>query len=174
MGALRDGDMSLLGKALGILTGGGRGLLQAGDLAPRFELRDSDGALVRLEDVLADGPAVLAFYPAAFTAGCTRELRAYTARTGDLVGRGARLLAISTDDVETLARFKRDLGATYTFLSDPGGSVSALYAGVTMGRSNRVTVVVGQDGRITRVTSGVAAIFPDGDIAACPTATGRA
>ena len=84
------------------------------------------------------------------------------------------MLAISTDDAATLARFKRELGASYSFLSDPGGTVSALYTGVTMGRANRLTVVVGQDGRITRVTAGVAAIFPDGDIAACPTAAGRA
>lgn len=161
--------MSFLDRALGTL-----GLrpppLAVGDLAPDFTLTDSEGKAVSLGDLVAAGPALLAFYPRAFTGGCTKEMRGYRDRHTDLVDRGARLAAISVDDPATLARFKESLQAPYTFLSDPGGKVSERYAGVSLGTANRVTVTVGSDRRVKRITSGLAAIFPGGDIEACPLA----
>ena len=67
---------------------------------------------------------MLAFYPAAFTAGCTHELRTYGGRYDQLVSRGAKLLAISVDDPATLARFKSSLFAPFEFLSDGDGAVA--------------------------------------------------
>jgi thioredoxin-dependent peroxiredoxin len=142
--------------------------LRAGDRAPDFTLRDSQDQPVTLAEALAEGPVLLAFYPRAFTYGCTHELRRYTERQEELRSKGAQLFAISVDDPATLARFKSLLGATFTFLSDPDGKVSQRYAGVTSsGEANRTTVSVGPDGKITRVTAGVSALFPGGDIVAC-------
>jgi peroxiredoxin Q/BCP len=47
--------------------------MKEGDLVPDFELPDQTGTKRLLSDLLADGPVVLFFYPAAMTAGCTRE-----------------------------------------------------------------------------------------------------
>lgn len=83
--------------------------------------------------------------------------------------KGAQVVAISTDDRQTLAAFRKKLAAPFPFLSDPGGKVSTVYAGLTgSGTAKRTTVVVGEDGKIRSVTEGIAAVFPEGDIASCP------
>jgi peroxiredoxin len=77
-------------------------------------------------------------------------------------------VAISLDDVDTLRRFRKSIGATFPFLSDPDGRVSRLYAGVSLGSANRVTVDIDTDGTIAHVRQGLGAIFPDADIKGCP------
>ncbi len=145
-----------------------------GQPAPDFTLTDSDGQPVTLSEAVRLGPVMLAFFPRAFTSGCTHELRTYTDEQQRLAGKGAQLFAISVDDGETLARFRKSLGAPFRFLSDPGGQVAARYGGVTSGQANRITVTVGPDRLITRITAGLPAIFPRGDIDACrPSATPR-
>jgi peroxiredoxin len=141
--------------------------LRVGDRAPDFTLLDSEGAEVTLSQLLQQGPVLLAFYPRAFTYGCTNELRRYTQRQEELRAKGARLLAISVDDPATLARFKALLGAGFSFLSDPEGKVSAQYAGLNHGEAQRTTITIAKSGKITRITAGVSAIFPGGDIVAC-------
>jgi peroxiredoxin len=141
--------------------------VSVGQQAPAFTLTDTEGQPVALQQLIAGGPVLLAFFPRAFTGGCTREMRAYASQHEALGARGARVVGISTDDRQTLARFKASLSAPYTFLSDPDGVVSRQYAGVSLGTANRVTVTVGTDGRIVRITAGLPAIFPAGDIAAC-------
>lgn len=84
------------------------------------------------------------------------------------------MVAISLDDVETLRRFRESLAAPFPFLSDPDGKVSRLYAGVSLGTANRVTVAIDSDGTITHVRAGLSAIFPDDDIEACPARKGPA
>jgi peroxiredoxin len=78
------------------------------------------------------------------------------------------VVAISTDDLETLRRFRASLEAPFPFLSDPGGRVGALYAGISMHTINRVTVDIDTDGKIVHVTQGLGAILPAADIKACP------
>jgi peroxiredoxin Q/BCP len=161
--------MAFLQSVLGFLRPGPAGNVAVGQPAPDFTLPDSDGNPVNLKTVLSKGTVILAFYPAAFTSGCTHELRTYAGRYHELVTRGAQLLAISVDDAATLARFKESLVAPFSFLSDVGGVVSRLYGGITAGgHSNRMTVTIGSDGIITRITAGALALFPGGDIAACP------
>jgi peroxiredoxin len=163
--------LSLLKKLASVNARGGE--LRVGDVAPDFTLRDSDGTERTLSQALKAGPVLLAFYPRAFTFGCTRELRRYTERQRELQAKGAQLWAISVDDPATLARFKELLGAGFTFLSDPAGAVSQRYVGTSNGEALRATITVGTDGRITRFTAGLAALFPGGDIVACNQADAR-
>lgn len=151
-------------SALGL---GSAAPVAVGQRAPDFRLTDSDGQTVTLAQLISRGPVLLAFFPRAFTGGCTREMKAYASQQADLEARGAQVVGISMDDVATLARFKATLRAPYIFLSDPDGAVSQQYAGVSLGTANRVTVTVAPDGTITRVTAGLTALFPGGDIAAC-------
>lgn len=163
--------MSLFSRALGALAGRPAGTLAVGDQAPSFSLTSSEGQPVTLASLIARGPVLLAFFPRAFTAGCTRELQAYRDHHDEVLEHGARVVAISTDDPQTLARFKASLVAPFTFLSDPEGAVSRVYAGVSGGTANRATVTVARDGRITRITAGLPAIFPAADIASCAPAS---
>ncbi|OWY61969.1 peroxiredoxin, partial [cyanobacterium TDX16] len=47
--------------------------MERGDTVPDFELPDQTGTPVKLSELLAEGPVVLFFYPAAMTTGCTAE-----------------------------------------------------------------------------------------------------
>jgi thioredoxin-dependent peroxiredoxin len=82
------------------------------------------------------------------------------------------VFGISTDDRDTLKRFKEKLGAPHAFLSDPDGHVSRQYTGVipVVKMANRANVVVGADGIVKELVTGGDAIDPSSAIAACPAA----
>ena len=80
------------------------------------------------------------------------------------------MLAISTDDVDTLRKFREDRKAPYPFLSDVGGAVAKQYAGLipVIGVASRANFVVGQDGKVVSIVTGSDAIDPAASVAACP------
>lgn len=92
-----------------------------GTAAPDFELRDQHGASVRLA-YLRDRPAVLVFFPFAFTGVCTDELREL--RGG--VGADAGIVAVSCDSMFTLRAYGDANEIEYPLLSDfwPHGEVA--------------------------------------------------
>lgn len=98
--------------------------LKAGDTAPDFALPDATGKIVRLSDLLADGPVVVSFYRGGWCPYCNLELRALQKALPEITALGATLLAISPEKPdETLSTAeKNDL--TYPVLSDQGSAVS--------------------------------------------------
>ncbi len=86
--------------------------------------------------------------------------------------RGARVVGISTDDEETLRRFKAETNAPFQLLSDPGGKVAKQYTGLMpipgFHLAKRSNVVVGQDGTIQALVTGGDAVDPSSAIGACP------
>ncbi|SRR6266567_3208399 len=95
-------------------------------------------------------------------------MTAYRDRYAKIQAKGAQMVAISTDDVETLKRFKDSLGAPFPFLSDPDGKVADLYGGSSEGHAKRNTFVIHADGTIGHTDSGMASLVPDPAIDACP------
>ena len=98
--------------------------LGVGDSAPTFELPDARGDVVRLADVLANGPAIVTFYRGAWCPFCNLELRAYQRELAKVDGAGATLVAISpnTPDESLALIDKQDL--TYPVLSDAENAVA--------------------------------------------------
>lgn len=123
--------------------------LAPGDEAPGFELPDPDGETVRLADLLADGPAVLYFYPRDGTFGCTREACAFRDDHDAFRDAGARVVGISRDPSDSHRRFREAHDLPFTLLSDV--EVRDAYGVDTLGLPGRVTFVVGGDGRIRHV-----------------------
>jgi len=143
---------------------------KAGDVAPDFTATDSQGKKVTLSKLVEKGPVVLAFFPKAFTSGCTSELTTYQQRYSELEKAGATLLAISTDDAETLEKFRQSLKATYSFVPDPKAELTELYDVKTpvIKIAKRNTFVIGEGRKVLRVDEGSAALNPDSAIKACP------
>ena len=87
--------------------------------------------------------------------------------------KGAKVFGISTDDQETLKRFKAETKAQFRLLSDPGGAVAKQYAGLMplpgVNLASRANVVVGEDGTVKELVTGGAAVDPSSAIGACPT-----
>lgn len=80
-----------------------------------------------------------------------------------------QVLAISTDFTPTLAHWKKELNAAFPMLSDHNREVSEKYGILIkqLGIANRVTFVVGEDGKIVDIQEGQAALDPTGAETAC-------
>jgi thioredoxin-dependent peroxiredoxin len=144
--------------------------LKVGDKAPDFTLSDHDGKPVTLSRALEAGPVILAFYPKAFTPGCTKQNSNFRDKYAEVESKGAQVFGISTDTVETQAKFRAEYKLPYALLSDPGGKVAKQYSGTmpVVGVANRANFVIGQDGKITQIIEGSDAVDPNAAIAACP------
>jgi alkyl hydroperoxide reductase subunit AhpC len=74
--------------------------LNVGDQAPNFTLQGTDGKTYKLSDFKGKQAVVLAWYPAAFTAGCTIECKSL-AENGHLIKKyDVTYFMASTDALE--------------------------------------------------------------------------
>ena len=131
-------------------------MLKPGDPAPDFALPDQSGTIVRLSDLLAKGPVVLFFYPAAMTGGCTAEACSFRDLAAEFAQVGAQRLGISADAVDRQKQFADLNGFDYPLVSDADREVAAAYGvrrrfGPTPVK--RATFVIGPDGRIIQTVA---------------------
>ena len=96
-----------------------------GDVVDDFELPDQDGVPRRLTALLADGPVVLFFYPAALSRGCTVEACNFRDLGAEFREAGAQRVGISRDQPEKQKQFADRHDFDYPLLSDPDSTVAA-------------------------------------------------
>jgi thioredoxin-dependent peroxiredoxin len=124
--------------------------MKPGDTVADFELPDQTGTPRKLSGLLADGPVVLFFYPAAMTPGCTKEACHFRDLAAEFAAVGANRVGISTDPVQKQAKFAETQEFDYPLLSDADGSVAKQF-GVKRGLLGKVmpvkrtTFVIGTD-----------------------------
>jgi thioredoxin-dependent peroxiredoxin len=125
-------------------------MLGTGDLAPDFSLPDQDGRLWTLSDVIGAGSAVVYFYPADFTPGCTREACLFRDRYDALADADVRLVGISPQDQASHRRFASAFGLQFPLLADVDKRVIRAFGvdGPLGFGVRRVTYLVGPDRRI--------------------------
>lgn len=80
-----------------------------------------------MTDLLADGPMVLFFYPAAFTPGCTAEACHFRDLAAEFAEVGASRVGISADAVAKQAEFAEAKSFDYPLLSDEDGTVATAF-----------------------------------------------
>lgn len=130
--------------------------VKPGEQAPDFELSDQTGTKRSLTGLLADGPVVLFFYPAANTPVCTAEACHFRDLAGEFAAAGATRVGISTDSVDTQSGFADKHGFDYPVLSDSDGAVAATF-GVKRGLLGKLapvkrqTFVIGPDRTVLKV-----------------------
>ncbi len=98
--------------------------MEVGDEVADFELPDQTGTRRRLSELLAQGPVVLFFYPAAMTKGCTAESCHFRDLGAEFAALGAQRVGISADPVDKQLRFAELHGFDYPLLSDADMSVA--------------------------------------------------
>jgi peroxiredoxin len=91
--------------------------IDVGTRAPDFTLVDHDRQKVTLSD-LRGTPVVLAFFPAAFSSVCTKELCTFRDSLGKLADAGAKVFGISVDTFFTLKAYHDQQQLTFPLLSD--------------------------------------------------------
>lgn len=101
--------------------------MQPGDLVADFALSDEDGATRKLSELLADGPIVLFFYPAAMTPGCTKESCHFRDLAAEFQAVGASPVGISGDPVAKQKQFTELHHFGFPLLSDPDGAVATVF-----------------------------------------------
>ena len=126
--------------------------LGLGQPAPGFTARNQHGELLALSG-LRGAPAVIIFYPWAFSSICRDELAAVRDDHERFVALSARVLAVSCDAMYTLRAYADAEGIPFDLLSDhwPHGAIARAY-GVfdeQAGCARRGTFVVDSAGLIT-------------------------
>jgi thioredoxin-dependent peroxiredoxin len=81
----------------------------------------------------------------------------------------AQVLGISMDNLETQTKFAESLNLPFPLLADPEGVAAKAYgvANMEKGYANRVTFIIGKDGKVTGVVEGKDAIDPTATLNAC-------
>jgi peroxiredoxin Q/BCP len=141
--------------------------LQVGDVAPNFEMVGSDGKTYKLSD-LKGKAVVVAWYPRAFTGGCTKECKAFKAQGGAIREFNVAYFTASTDDADKNKKFAESLSVDYPILSDPDRSVATLYGVLKPGgtAAQRWTFYIGPDGKILYIDKAVKTETHGNDVAA--------
>lgn len=101
--------------------------IAVGQQAPEIMLQDRYSKDFKLSKALEDGPVVLTFYRGNWCPYCTRFLAELTAYAGDIADKGARIVAISPENRDQLAKTADRSDENITLLSDTDGEIMRKY-----------------------------------------------
>ena len=106
--------------------------LRINDIAPDFTADTTQGP-ISFHEWIGSGWAVLFSHPKNFTPVCTTELGAMAGLAGEFSKRGAKVIGISVDPVESHAKWKNDIktatgfNVEYPLIGDKDLKVAKLY-----------------------------------------------
>jgi thioredoxin-dependent peroxiredoxin len=133
--------------------------LKVGDQAPDFALPGTDGQTHRLSDYRGKQPVVLAWFPRAFTQGCTIECKSLAQNGGNIRQFDVAYFMASVDPLEGdqgNGAFATEHSADFPLLSDPDKRTAAAYGVLNeRGVANRWTFYIDRDGRIADIDKSV-------------------
>ncbi|HYU79085.1 MAG TPA: peroxiredoxin [Vicinamibacterales bacterium] len=141
--------------------------LKVGDPAPNFTLKGTDGKTYTLADFKGKKAVVVAWFPKAFTQGCTIECKSL-AENGHLIKQyDVAYFMASVDPIEQNTKFGAEHKADFPLLSDPDKTVATAYGVLSdRGVANRWTFYIGKDGRILAIDKAVKPATSAEDMAA--------
>ena len=130
--------------------------LKVGDPAPDFTLVGSDGKTYSLADFRGKQAVVIAWFPKAFTQGCTLECKSLAAN-GDRIRKfDVAYFMASVDTPDDNAKFAQSERADFPLLSDPDKSVATRFGVLaSRGLANRWTYYIDKSGRIAYIDRAV-------------------
>ncbi|HAZ94736.1 MAG: peroxiredoxin [Porticoccaceae bacterium] len=141
--------------------------LEVGDQAPAFSLQATDGKTYSLEQFHDKQAIVIAWYPKAFTSGCTIECKSL-AQNGHLLKRlDVTYFMASVDPLESNQKFAEENEADFPLLSDPTKEVARAYDVLAFyGFPKRHTLYIGKDGKVLFIDRKINAATSAQDMAA--------
>ena len=158
---LTVGLVAILG--VGAMTQGGAEL-KVGDMAPDFMLQGTDGKTHKLADYRGKQAVVVAWFPKAFTRGCTIECKSL-AENGDTIRKyDVAYFMASVDPLEDNIKFAKATSVTlgdrvvekkeadFPMLSDPTKEVATKYGVLNArGMASRWTFYIDKSGRLSAI-----------------------
>ncbi len=141
--------------------------LAAGSPAPAFTLQGSDGKSYTLDQFKGKEGVVLAWFPKAFTGGCTEELGSLTRDAAAIGAYQAAVFMVSFDSPEKNAEFAKSLDSKLVLLSDEQGDVARAYGVSNLGGfyAKRWTFYIDASGTIAAIDKDVKTATAGADIA---------
>jgi peroxiredoxin len=152
--------------------------VKAGQAAPDFTANylapaDANGRRqskpVTLSEFKGDKNVVLAFFPAAFSPGCTSEMAKYQESSGQFNSNNTVILGMSVDSPWANAAFAEKLGARFNILSDARRDISRAY-GVFDEQAviaRRTTFIIDRQGVVQKVFMAQEALDPNNALEVC-------
>jgi peroxiredoxin len=152
--------------------------VKVGDTAPDFTANyltaaDANGKRdrksIKLSEFKGQKNVVLAFFPAAFSPGCTSEMAKYRETAGDFNSNNTVILGMSVDSAWANVAFAEKLGVQFHILSDAKRDISRAY-GVFDEQSavaRRTTFVIDRQGVVQKVFMAQEALDPAHALATC-------
>lgn len=133
-------------------------MLKENDTAPDFTLQADDGSEIRLSE-LRGRKVVLYFYPRDSTPGCTTQACGVRDHFSEFEQRGAIVLGVSPDSVDSHVKFRDKYQLPFRLLADTEHAVAEAYGvwkkksmfGRTFWGNERTTFIIDEEGRITHV-----------------------
>ena len=148
---LRKSSLALLGTAAMMLSAAAAAL-EVGDKAPDFTLQASDGKTYSLSDFVGKQPVVLAFFPAAFTGGCTIQCKAIRDSSDEIKSFDVAYFMASVDTVEKNTEFAKEYELDFPVLADPEKNMTAAYGVLSdRGFANRWTYYIDAQGVVVQI-----------------------
>ena len=136
-------------------------MLEIGTKAPDFSLPDQNGEIRTLTDYRGQ-KVVLYFYPKDMTSGCTKQACSFGELYPQFREKGAVVLGVSKDSVESHKRFEEEHGLPFPLLSDTGLEVIRAYDVLKPGKDGkptksliRTTYLIDEKGMIAKAFGGV-------------------
>ena len=163
------GLMAALSVSVSLMAQAPAAELKVGDPAPNFKLQATDGKTYQLSDFKGKKAVVIAWFPKAFTQGCTIECKSL-AENGDRIRKfDVAYFMASVDPLEDNIRFakatKVDLNgqtvekkeADFPMLSDPTKETAKAYGVLAANGAfaQRWTFYIDKDGRIAAIDKAV-------------------
>jgi peroxiredoxin Q/BCP len=127
--------------------------LKVGDTAPDFSLMDDKGRLVTLKEFLGKKVVVLYFYPKDSSPGCTAEACSFRDNYKSYEDRGAVVIGVSLDSVESHSKFSQKYNLPFAILSDKSKEVARAYGALGIGGllAKRWTFIINKEGKIAHI-----------------------
>lgn len=133
-------------------------MLNIGDKAPEFTLKDKNGTDVSLSDFLGS-KVVLYFYPRDNTPGCTKQACAFAGLYEDFRKKNTQVIGISKDSVASHIKFAEKYNLPFILLSDPDREAIEAYGvwqekkmcGKTSMGVVRTTFIIDEKGNIEKI-----------------------
>lgn len=127
--------------------------IKVGAKVPEFEMKGSDGKTYSAKDFQGKQAVIIAWFPRAFTGGCTKECKSMKESGELLKGYDVAYFTASTDPVEKNADFAKSLDLDYPILCDPEGKNAKMFGVLKPDgkAANRVTFIIGKDGKLLAV-----------------------
>jgi peroxiredoxin Q/BCP len=120
-------------------------MLKIGDKAPEFILKNSEGKDIKLSDFRGN-KLLMVFYPKDDSLVCTKQLCEYSNGLSEFENLNIKVIAISTDSVESHRKFKEKWNFDFEILSDSTKTTSREYDALNiLGLSKRAIYILDEN-----------------------------